>query len=57
MNTHNLKLEKAASKRRAMFLKLYLRGGTSIVELARKYKVSRQRMSWMILKATKEQTK
>jgi len=54
MNTYNKNLERAGRKRRAYWLKLYLKGGVTHAELARKAKVSRARMGWMINKAAKE---
>ena len=54
MNTYNQNLERAGRKRRAYWLKLYSKGDVTQAELARKAKVSRARMGWMINKAKEE---
>jgi len=53
MNKSNQKLYEAGRKRRAHFLKQH-NGGKSIGELAKKAKVTPQRMSWMLIKAKGE---
>lgn len=53
-NTHNMKLELAASKRRAKLLQQKISGKKTDNELAAQHKVSRQRIQWMLAKAKKE---
>lgn len=53
MNSHNIKLERQASRRRAKILREYL-SGKAVKELGLKYGVTRQRIEWMITKARKE---
>lgn len=53
-NAHNKKLAEIGRKRRAMFLRIYQRGGITHEQLARKYGVSRQCMSVMIKRAKED---
>jgi molybdenum-dependent DNA-binding transcriptional regulator ModE len=54
MKTFNQRLQEAARKRRAHLLKQH-RKGKSIAELARKAKVTYERMRWMIRTAEGEE--
>jgi len=53
MKKFTQRLYEAGRKRRAYYLKQHL-AGASVSELARKAKVTRQRMSWMLIKAKGE---
>ncbi len=53
LTAHNQKLYTAGKKRRAMLLKLNV-SGISCSDLARKFKVSRARMSKLLIQAREE---
>lgn len=52
-NTYNKKEAEKARKRRAMFYRLYVKG-SAIKDLARRYKMTYERMRQHIRKAEKE---
>lgn len=52
MNSHNKKLAEQGRKRAEMFLRLHINKKIPVVELARRYGMSRQRMSYLIKKAS-----
>ena len=53
LNSHNKKLAEQGRKRRAMYLKLH-RSGLSNSDLARRFQISRARMSQLLLRAELE---
>ena len=53
LNSHNKKLAEIGRKRRAMYYKLHLKG-LSCSELARRFVMSRARMSQILIQAAKE---
>lgn len=56
LNSYNKKLAEAGRRRRAMFYRLHTHKTTplSATELARKYRISPQRMSYMLRQAKQE---
>lgn len=52
-NAFNKKLAEQARKRRAMYFRLHLQGRTC-ADLARRFKMTRQRMSELLIRAAKD---
>jgi hypothetical protein len=52
-NEFNKKLSQQARKRRAMYYRMHLKGITCS-DLARRYKITRQRMSALLIQAAKD---
>lgn len=53
-NSYNKKQAEIARRRRKMYYRIYLKGELTQEQLARRFKISQQRMSFLLLQAKNE---